>query len=350
MTIPNAFISHQIYLQRLASKEAGDVAPFIKLMRNEIRSRVLEFGDDNRTKPRLQAMLRDMEDVLYGITGDWDDQLIADLKDLSIYESKWTTETLNKNVDANFTSPSPEQVWAAIRFEPMALSEKPNDFSKWLADWSPVEVSRLVQGVKLGFVQGQTTRDIVKKVVGAGSLIDVSERNAKTIVRTAVAHVSNVAREAVYDKNSDIVEGYEWVSTLDSRTSTICRSRDGHVYLMTDKFKPKPPAHPNCRSTTIPKIDDSFDFLDVGAKRAAKGADGGTQVSADMTYYDFLKTQPAWFQDEALGPTRGKIFRNAGMTPDEFRQASVDGFGRPLTLKQMAAADQKVADYLYGGD
>ncbi len=110
-----------------------------------------------------------------------------------------------------------------------------------------------------------------------------------------------------------------------------------------------PPAHPNCRSTTIPVIEDDFlDFLDEGAKRAAKGADGGTQVSADTTYYEFLKQQPAWFQDQALGPVRGKIFRNSGISPEEFRVISVDGFGNPLTLKQMAELDKRVADYLKG--
>lgn len=87
-------------------------------------------------------------------------------------------------------------------------------------------------------------------------------------------------------------------------------------------------------------------MFDEGAKRAAKGAEGGQQVSADTSYYEFLKSQPAWFQDQALGPTRGKIFRNAGMTPEEFRVASVDGFGRPLTLEEMAAADAKVAAYM----
>lgn len=111
---------------------------------------------------------------------------------------------------------------------------------------------------------------------------------------------------------------------------------------------PLPPAHPNCRSTTAPVISADFDFLDAGAKRAAKGAEGGTQVDASTTYYDFLRQQPAWFQDEALGPVRGKIFRNSGISPDEFRSISVDGFGRPLTLTQMAELDSRVADYLKG--
>jgi SPP1 gp7 family putative phage head morphogenesis protein len=201
-------------------------------------------------------------------------------------------------------------------------------------------------GVKSGFVQGKTTRQIVKEVVGAGGLADVSQRNAATVVRTALNHVSTQAREIVYQKNSDIVEKYEWVSTLDSRTSTICRSRDGQKYDIGKG--PLPPAHPNCRSATAPVISSEFDFLDAGAKRAARGADGGMQVDASTTYYDFLKQQPAWFIDKALGPIRGKIFRNSGMSPEEFRVASVDGFGRPLTLKEMAEADKRVAEYLKG--
>ncbi len=45
-------------------------------------------------------------------------------------------------------------------------------------------------GVKSGFVQGMTTRQIVKNVVGVGGLADISERNAATVIRTALAHVS----------------------------------------------------------------------------------------------------------------------------------------------------------------
>lgn len=343
-----AFISHQIWLQRNASHEASLVEPFIDDMRKEVRSRVLQFGDDSRTRANLNALLRDLDNVLGGIAGDWNQLLLADLKDLGVYESQWSAKTMAANIQANFTTPSPEQVWSAIKFNPMQLNDKPVDFASWIDGWADTEVSRLTQGVKMGFVQGRTTRDIVKEVVGAGGLADISERNAKTIVRTAVAHVSNVAREATYDKNSDVIDGYEWVSTLDSKTSAICRGRDGMKFRADAEFRPKPPAHANCRSSTIPLVSSDFDFLDAGAKRAARGADGGMQVDASTSYYDFLKSQPAAFQDAALGVTRGKIFRNAGMTPEEFRAASVDGFGNPLTLKQMAEMDDRVARYLDG--
>ena len=346
MSLIESFISHQVWLQRNASHEVNELAPFIQQMRDEVRKQVLQFGDDNRTRQNLEKLLRDLEDILDGITTDWETRLNDDLKTLAGYEADWTTKTLTANVDAEFVTPSPDQVWSAIKWNPLALNDKPADLFGMMAGWGDTEINRLVTGVKMGFVQGKTTRQIVKEVVGAGGLADISQRNAATVVRTALNHVSTQARENVYKRNGDIVEKYEWVSTLDSRTSTICRSRDGQKYPIGEG--PLPPAHPNCRSTTAPVISSEFDFLDKGAKRAAKGAEGGQQVDASTTYYDFLKQQPAWFQDEALGPVRGKIFRNSGISPEEFRTISVDGFGRPLTLNEMAALDNRVAEYLKG--
>ncbi|APU02997.1 hypothetical protein LPSE_00040 [Salmonella phage LPSE1] len=616
MSLLTSLISHQVWLQRTASGEVKDLAPFIKQMRDEVKRQVLLFGDDSRTAARLTIMLQELEQALNVITSGWYEKLLADARELSDYEINWNVKTLSTNVNANFVTPAAEQAWAAATFAPLELSEKPVDFVSLMSGWRQTEVNRLVMGVKSGFVQGMTTRQIVKNVVGPGGLADISERNAATIIRTALAHVSNEARQQVYARNDDIITKYEWVSTLDSRTSAVCRSRDSVQYEIGKG--PMPPAHPNCllgdtvvstgspvsnifkraykgtivyvstksgrtlsitpnhqvlttngwvasgllnvgdklvcakdsalslkhkehnvvakfsdlfsaanvavnpaavstspttaedfhgdgtngeveivfvdrlswgkvksglnkqiidkelpvaasvddplpgfssakqfsvirlspsdsfmrsggeseallgssfshsdkhsvtaaadtnavlsenaydwaarnadnlsdfnwsdavgvelddvvdlvfseadfcghvynleneqnwylangiiahncRSTTAPVISPEFDFLDKGAKRAARGADGGQQVSADTTYYEFLKQQPAWFQDEALGPVRGKIFRNSGITPEEFRVISVDGFGRPLTLKEMAELDKRVADYL----
>ncbi|MGL4480842.1 MAG: minor capsid protein [Aeromonas veronii] len=346
MALIESFISHQIWLQRNASHEVSELRPFIEQMRTEIRQQILNFGDDRRTKAKLTKMLKDLTETLYAIGNDWDEKLVADLQELAKYEAKWTAETMADSTGVNFTTPTPEQVWSAIKFNPLALDGKPVDFTKLMAGWEETEVARLVQGVKSGFVQGQTTRQIVKNVVGPGGLWDVAERHAATVVRTALNHVSTQARLMTLEKNSDVVERYEWISTLDSRTSTICRSRDGQKYEFGKG--PLPPAHPNCRSNIAPIVSSEFDFLDAGAKRAARGADGGMQIDANTTYYDFLKQQPAWFQNEALGPVRGAIFRNSGMSAEEFRVASVDGFGKPLTLKEMAETDKRVRDYLKG--
>lgn len=337
-------ISHSVWLQRHASGLVTKLSSSVNDMRDTVRRSVLGFGDDNRTRRKLENTLRDIDEELSDIAEDWGSDLTDELKSLSDYEADWAARTLQSAVNKEIFIPEKPAVWSNVNFIPLALNDRPSELASLITGWGDTEVNRLVTGVKTGFVQGKTTRQIVNEVTGPGGLADISNRNAAAVVRTAVNHVSTQARETTYKKNSDIVEKYEWVSTLDSRTSTICRSRDGQKYDIGKG--PLPPAHPNCRSATAPVISSEFDFLDKGAKRAAKGADGGRQVDASTTYYDFLKQQPAWFQDEAIGPVRGKIFRNSGISAEEFRTISVDGFGRPLTLNEMAALDKRVADYL----
>lgn len=347
--LSETIISHQIWLQRLGTQTASLSIPFVNKMRAEVRDAVLKFGDDARTVKKLNKMLASLDGVLSDVTGDWKNTIEKSLREIADYENKWFIHTLQDNTKAKtfITAPTADDLWARIKFAPLALSNAPVILNDLLSGWGDNERNRLLRGVQTGFVQGQTTRQIVSGVAGAGGLADISERNVMTVVRTAVSHVSNTARDEVYSSNNDIVQKYQWVSTLDSRTSTVCKSRDGQKYVIGKG--PMPPAHPNCRSTTIPVIEDDFlDFLDEGAVRAARGANGGTQVDASTSYYDFLKQQPAWFQNEALGPVRGKIFRNSGISPEEFRVISVDGFGRPLTLQQMADLDKRVADYLKG--
>lgn len=344
MAIIDSIISHQIWLQRNASSQVKELAPFIEKMRKEVRNQVLAFGDDARTRANLQKMLTELEAKLKEISTDWESDLLDYVQELGAYEAEWTAKTLGENTSVSFKVPAAAQVYAAIKFNPLNLSNKPSDLTALTAGWRDTEVSRLITGVKTGFVYGNTTRQIVKEVVGAGGFADISERNAATVIRTVLNHVSNQARELTYERNKDIITGYQWISTLDSRTSTICKGYDHQKYEIGKG--PLPPAHPNCRSTTIPLVDSDLDFLDEGATRASRGADGGEPISADISYYEFLKRQPAFFQDEALGPVRGKIFRNSGISPEEFRTISTDGFGRPLTLTEMAALDKRVAEYL----
>lgn len=345
-SLSDQFLAHQIYLQRYASQEAYKVQPFIQQMIDEIRADVLKQEGTELSNAKLRALLKDLNEKLYVITGEWNSEIIGDLEKFAAYETDWASKAISNQLPdgINFVSPTPEQVFSAAKFNPMDLNSKSVDFTKLIDAWEDSEIERLTMAVKSGFVRVTPTKEIVRNIMRAGGLADISRRNAEAIVRTAVNHVSTQAKEQVYARNSDIITGYEWVSTLDSRTSTICRARDSNVYEIGKG--PLPPAHFGCRSTTSPTVYSEFDFLDKGAKRAAKGADGGTQVSADVSYYDWLKSQPAAFQDDVLGKTKGAIFRNAGLSTDQFKAATVDRYGNPLTLEQMAEKDELIAQYL----
>lgn len=112
--------------------------------------------------------------------------------------------------------------------------------------------------------------------------------------------------------------------------SAVCRARDGKVYPLDSG--PRPPAHPNCRSSTVPVLK-SWKEMGINLKEAPEGTRSSMngQVPADLTYQEWLKNQSADFQDDVLGVTKGKLFRNGGLSLDRF----VDRAGKELTLDQL---------------
>jgi hypothetical protein len=78
-----------------------------------------------------------------------------------------------------------------------------------------------------------------------------------------------------------------------------------------------------------------LDFLDGAGQQFSRGEDGVKRVSADLTYYDWLKTQSAAFQDSVVGVSRGRLLRNGGITSKRFSELQLDKNFNPLTLEDM---------------
>lgn len=106
--------------------------------------------------------------------------------------------------------------------------------------------------------------------------------NAKRLVRTEMNYVQNCA--AVDSIKESGMKYYRFIATLDRRTSSTCRSHDGHVYSI-DEYRPggnAPPLHPNCRSTIAGSLKG---WHSEEGTRAARGANGKTvHVPKEMTY------------------------------------------------------------------
>lgn len=179
----------------------------------------------------------------------------------------------------------------------------------WLDGFSTAARDRIEATLRVAFIEGEAlsvTRQRLRNVTMQTS------RGLDALIRTANAHIANAVTEANYQANPDLIEGVEWVSTLDSRTTDICRARDGKRYKVGEG--PRPPAHINCRSTTIPAL--------IGVEPVAR-----------ETYAEWLKRQPADVQDDILGPARGKLFRDGKLTVDRF----VDSTGKRIPLNRLRA-------------
>jgi len=55
-------------------------------------------------------------------------------------------------------------------------------------------------------------------------------------------------------------------------------------------------------------------------------------VPANQTYYGWLKTQPAAVQDSIIGPTKGKLLRDGGLSSQRFSELQLGKQFQPLTL------------------
>ena len=114
----------------------------------------------------------------------------------------------------------------------------------------------------------------------------VSRFNAGRLIMTESAFFNAQSQHDCY-KDLD-VEKFEFVATLDSSTSEICRDMDGKVFKMSEYEVGvnAPPLHCFCRSCTVPYFDDDTDSV-----RSARNAEGKIyNVPANMTYREWEKS------------------------------------------------------------
>lgn len=199
-------------------------------------------------------------------------------------------------------------------------------------------VKEITKQIELQASEGKTNREITRDLIGnKADKIDKSQfrklkRRTEAMVRTANNATATNARHDLYEDNEDVVEGYIWISTLDFNTSNICRHLDGKEYKHGKG--PLPPAHYQCRSTTLPKLGDEFSFLLDGSKRSALNG----PIDKDVSYYQWLRRQEKENPnevDKVLGKTRAKLFRSGGLTEEEFSKLTISESLEPLTLDEM---------------
>jgi SPP1 gp7 family putative phage head morphogenesis protein len=238
----------------------------------------------------------------------------------------------------------------------------------WLDQIKTDDLRLVTDAVVTGATIGETEQEIAKRITGvvsldgAGGVTKTAVNDLDSFVMSTVNLIPSAVRDAIIEKD-DAVDKVVFVAVLDSRTTAQCRALDGKIY---NKGKnPRPPLHIRCRSQIVPLInidkalkeavilkDESVyvgEFLgdttitqrsdiprgkkvafDKWLKERLK-QDMGT-LNADITYEDWLRRQPVYFQDFTLGKAKGKLFREGGLGLDKF----VNPDGGEITLSILA--------------
>ena len=135
----------------------------------------------------------------------------------------------------DFVKPSGEAVDRAI----LNRYDRRN-FSKTLYQHCEHFAKDLRENLVVGLIRGESLERMAARIQNR---MGVAYSAAKRLVRTETAYIYEQATKDAYEKCG--VEWYEFLATLDGRTSEICRELDGKHFKVKDMMPGKnaPPMH-----------------------------------------------------------------------------------------------------------
>lgn len=322
----NRGVRHRIALERYAAGEVRAILRFLSKLEDDTIERVavLRVRADLTRGERaelstLERFLREVRLIYAEGYAALRERAFRGFDDLAAFEAEFHSGSLARALDdlqsvaagaaagaageAAITIPTAVQLKAVIE----SMPAQGKLLADWFSDMESSQIARVEQALRIGFVEGESVTQLRARLVGVW---DLNRRSAEAVIRTAVTHIAaNVAQES-YEANPGLVTEVEWVSVLDSRTTDICRGRDGQRFPLNKG--PRPPAHIRCRSTVIPIIE-------------------GVDPPKRRTYAEWLRSQTAEQQREILGPSRYALFTQGNLDLSRF----IGRDGEPLTLAQI---------------
>ena len=346
------FVRNAINLNRFSNRLSREILEiYVRAAREVLREFNNGEGSTERKVRRLRALADQFERTISSAFEDEYPELLEQLRVIADKQATFDTRQLRRglretdvsvtnvsvtkeyiealaqgkpSVRMNVTGESIEGEEFIRRSLPRIMPEELGTLEEAFQDLANSQSTFLTKTLKSELLQGKTNDQILRALIKGnkipkGSPLKKTERAIKAVIRSAVIGTAADTQIAVIDANKDITEEYEYVATLDSRTTLICASLDGQIFRYDDPTAPKPPLHPNCRSVIKPSLEKFYKKNNIdppSATRASKGDEAG-QVDGDLSYEQWLRQQSPEFQDEVLGEGKAELFRQ-GMSLSEF--------------------------------
>ena len=346
MSIPESFYRQSIDLNRYSNRIAREIVTNYNNVILDLTNKLATIDEvtSPATVARIRAMLAQFKESLEGWSVEGTAYMADQLQSLAVFQTEFVASELQKvlpvgaanvntvQVSSNFarslvyTDPTRINVFTLPTLE----SQVRRTFSLTAAKGSVITlpsgevIEKAFRGIasaqadfisreiRVGITEGESIAKIAKRLRGrlqfganqemtaraqalaGGTGMKLANNQVRTIVRTSVNQVQTMANQAVYSANQDITKKYEYVATLDARTTALCGSLDGRKFKYGEG--PEPPQHFNCRSTTVPIIDDD----DLRRRFPDTRPSEVGRVPQDLSYPDWLKRNPN-MQTQALG-------------------------------------------------
>jgi hypothetical protein len=306
--------------------------------------RALVATGDAATRTQMEALLREVNKIIDQGFGDITAEQISSLKEFAPLAASAAVGALNEAAGVALARVPNRLTAGAANQIIMGATSK---------DWWQGQTVRMQQNfsreVRQGFVAGDTTEQIVQRLVGKRArgdspavpgVIDISRRDARSLVHTSVQAVASEARREAFASNDDIIIGVRQVSTLDSRTTIQCMARDKKQWDRERKpVNHKIPykggvghLHWGCRSVEVPVTKPLvIDGVEIGGFRGSQRASVDGPVDSSLSFEDWMKRKSPAFLDETLGVGRAKLYRAKKLTLSDL----LDQRGNALSLEQL---------------
>lgn len=380
------FLVHSLNLLRFSAGTQDKILALMGAMSRELTAKLNAAGDiESLGKQRMAALLRESNAVIASHYTGMQAEMTRNLTGMVRIEADYTAKVLTQGLKIELGAKLPP----ATYLEKLVGDTLIKGASS--ADWWKRQAAdtqfRFASEVRLGAAQGETTSQIVSRVLGksakaadlapstpatppmpAGTpgapavpaakgplpapdpvapgeqgILKVSAANARALVHSSVQAVANAARLASFKANADLIECLVWLATLDSHTCLLCAVRDQMEYTL-DEQEPIGHTHEwaggpgaihfgdRCIITTRTKS-----FKDLGIEldepgESTRPSDGGP-VSSKMNFKDFLASKDKAWRAEYLGPGRAEMYEAGKITLNDLMNLK----GRKLTLKELQA-------------
>lgn len=349
--IYNRTIGASADLLRYEAAERAAIRSFLEPLRRSLVAEIADNMGTEFTQARLQSTLSAANAAIASTYRDIRAEQTVKMVELATVQQAVAEGIINNSIGAVLIDTTFSGTQLKSMMSNMLIEGAPS--AEWWARAEKGVRERFADTVRQGMLRGDTTDAMVRAV--KQDIIPRSTREAEAIVRTSVQTASNMVRLDVYQANSDLFDGIEWVSTLDDRTTEECQALDGcqwdNELNPIDDAPPFPgaTAHWGCRSTQVPilkswsqltkeaggdsKVAKALDEAEAENPGTRAAMDG--EVPATQTYEDWLKDQSEEMQKDILGPGKWELW-DGGNGNLSLREM-VDQSGNPLTLAELEA-------------
>ena len=346
----DAITGHSVDLTRLEASLQAGVLKQLKVLEKDLIKKLknasLEANSIPLQRKRMQVLLSQTKKTIKEAYVKIDAKEATNLTSVAGIAETQAVAAINGSIKAQVLSVGmSDQMLGSIASNTLIQGAPSREW--WLGQATSLQ-SGFKNIIRQSMLSGETTSNIVNLVRGTEALrfkdglMQTARNKAEALVRTSVQVVANEARMSTYESNRDVVKYIEWVSTLDSRTSSTCQSLDGSKWTVgtfepvgsNKQTFPGPTAHWNCRSTQVPVLKS---WEELGSKRKFSEVPESTrssmdgQVSSKISYEDWLKTKGEEFQKEVLGPGKFELWKAKKIGFKDLTNA----MGNPLNVAQL---------------